>query len=561
VTKNFPHIIPDIEKWPINQLSKNRGTLVKEMIDYTSQKLSNGKTTEELAGLLASTIYLEKIRVKTNPWKVDPANEAQYWKKLESELKQNIDKDDAGDLHRTMLRKIINRYSEEIAGNFSPKTFRFARKLLTFFFKRIYNKGKEAGSLRPWGNKEKVAEKIKFYGYIDEVRSLFEKGTVVIVPNHFSNLDSILMGFAIDTKVGIPAFSYGAGLNLYDQELVAYYINRLGAYKLDRRKKNPIYLATLKSFSTLSIQKGVNTIFYPGGTRSRSGEFEKYIKLGLFGTMMEAQRNLCQKGSDSKIFVVPMTVGYHFVFEAKSLIQQHLSKEGKEQFISDKKSGEGLRGALGLLRRMWRKESEVIFNFGQPMDVFGNRVDATGVSYDARNRSLNILDYFKAGGELTTDEQREMRYTNNLGQQILASFSKENIILESHLLAFVAFQYFKRQFPKLDLYSFLRIPLSELQIEEAEFKSLIAKAKSLVIDKEVAGQLICSDSFTLQTDDFITRGLAYLGSYHKLRPLKLNKTVFQTDDLKLLYYYHNHLVGYQFETVFENQQESIVKSA
>lgn len=560
MTKNFPHIIPEIEKWPINRLSKNRVSLVSEMIEYTSKKLSKDKSTEELAGLLASTIYQEKIRVKTNPWKVDPANEAQYWKKLESELKRNRDQDNAEELHNQMLRKIINRYSEEIAGNFSPKTFRLARKILTFFFKRIYNKGKEPGSLRPWGTKAQVAEKIKFYGFIEEVRSLFDKGTVVIVPNHFSNLDSILMGFAIDTKVGVPAFSYGAGLNLYDQELVAYYINRLGAYKLDRRKKNPLYLATLKSFSTLSIQRGVNSIFYPGGTRSRSGEFEKYIKLGLFGTMMEAQRNLCQQGSDSKIFVVPMTVGYHFVFEAKSLIQQHLSKEGKEQFIKDKKTGGGIKGALGLIRRMWKKESEVIFNFGQPMDVFGNRVDANGTSFDARNRSLDILDYFKAGGELTTDEQREMRYTNNLGKQILASFSRENIVLGSHLLAFIAFEYFKRQYPKLDLYSFLRIPLEELHIQEDEFKRLVANAKAYIVEKEKRGKLICSDSFTLQTDEFIERGLKYLGSYHKLKPLILNKSTYQTSDLKLLYYYHNHLVGYQIENVFENQQE-IVKSA
>ena len=63
--------------------------------------------------------------------------------------------------------------------------------------------------------------------------------TVIIVPTHFSNLDSILIGYAIDGIMGLPAFHYGAGLNLYDLELVAYFINRLGAYKVDRRKKKP----------------------------------------------------------------------------------------------------------------------------------------------------------------------------------------------------------------------------------------------------------------------------------------------------------------------------------
>ena len=561
MTENYPHIEPNIEKWPINKLSRTREILVKEMIAYTQKKFTDGKSVEELRAVLAMTIYQERIRVKTNPWKVDPPNESQYWKKLESELKANTGDTNEEELNRDLLKKIINRYSEEIVGSFQPNTFRFARKLLSFFFRRIYNKGRSPGSWRPWGTKKQVAEKIKFYGHIEEVRALFEKGTVVIVPNHFSNLDSILMGFAIDTKVGIPAFSYGAGLNLFDYELVAYYINRLGAYKIDRRKKNPLYLSTLKTFSTLSIQKGVNTLFYPGGTRSRSGEFEKYIKLGLFGTMMEAQRNLCQAGSPHKIFVVPMTVGYHFVLEAKSLVEQHLSKEGKERFIRDKPGGSGPRAMLAFLRRLWHKDSEVLFNFGEPMDVFGNKVNTEGVSFDARNKPLNILDYFKAGGELTTDEQREFQYTNVLGGKILESFSKENIILESHMVAFVAFQYLRRQNSKLDIYNFLRLPAKDLLIPGDQFKQMIAAAIEYVKTQERAGALICSESFNLPVDEFIDRGLHFLGSYHKLLPLLRHKTAFQSRDLKLLYYYHNHLVGYQIESVLATQAQAELQSA
>lgn len=550
MTKNHPHIIPEIEQWPINNMYHSRAQLVHEMIEYTLNKLTKGKSEEELASITATSIYNEKIRIKTNPWKVDPPDEIQYWKKLESEVEAIADKEKKAELYTTVLRKIINRYAEEIAGNFNPNTFRFSRKLLTFFFKRLYNKGKEKSSFRLWGTKEQLTEKIKFYGEIDKVRTLYDKGTVVIVPNHFSNLDSILMGYAIDSKIGIPAFSYGAGLNLYDNELVAYYINRLGAYKLDRRKKNPVYLTTLKTFSTLSIQKGVNTLFYPGGTRSRSGEFEKYIKLGLFGTMMEAQRNLCLDGRSEKIFVVPMTVGYHFVLEAKSLIEQHLSKEGKERFNKDKSVGT-VRSIVGLIRRMWKRRSEVIFNFGQPMDVFGNKVDAAGNSYDERDRQLDILDYFKLNGELSIDEQRESRYTAKLGKQILEAFKKENVILESHLLAFVAFWYLRRENFKLDLYSFLRLPKSEWVIPEEIFVDLVQHAKDYCLKMESEGKLKCNDSFQLGIDKFIERGLEYLGSYHNFKPLTFKKAVFQSEDLKLLYYYHNHLVGYDIEQMLQ----------
>lgn len=149
------------------------------------------------------------------------------------------------------------------------------------------------------------------------------------MPTHFSNLDSILVGYAMDEMLGLPSFSYGAGLNLYNSGIAAYFMNRLGAYRVDRRKKNPIYLETLKAMSKLSIQRGVNSLFFPGGTRSRSGSLEKKLKMGLIGTAVEAQRALCQEGKKEKIFIVPLVMSYHFVLEAKYLIEQHLLITGK----------------------------------------------------------------------------------------------------------------------------------------------------------------------------------------------------------------------------------------
>src|SRR3546814_15272144 len=52
-------------------------------------------------------------------------------------------------------------------------------------------------------------------------------------------------------SLGLPAFIYGAGLNLFNRKIFAYFMNSLGAYKVDRRKKNLPYLETLKTYSTL----------------------------------------------------------------------------------------------------------------------------------------------------------------------------------------------------------------------------------------------------------------------------------------------------------------------
>ncbi|MBK7506162.1 MAG: 1-acyl-sn-glycerol-3-phosphate acyltransferase, partial [Bacteroidetes bacterium] len=152
--------------------------------------------------------------------------------------------------------------------------------------------------------------------------------TLILVPTHFSNLDSIMVGYGMD-MVGLGAFQYGAGLNLFNSKLFSFFMSNLGPYKLDRRKKNSIYLETLKTYSRTTILHGAPTLFFPGGTRSRAGNIEKSLKLGLLGTVIEAQRIQFEKNPNNlakKLFIVPITTSYHFVLEASSLMEENLKK-------------------------------------------------------------------------------------------------------------------------------------------------------------------------------------------------------------------------------------------
>ena len=81
----LPHIIPDIRDWPIYKISENRAEFISNLNAYTRTRLfeDNNVTIEDL---LDKTIYLEKLRVKNNPWKVDPADDKRYWSELETEI-------------------------------------------------------------------------------------------------------------------------------------------------------------------------------------------------------------------------------------------------------------------------------------------------------------------------------------------------------------------------------------------------------------------------------------------------------------------------------------------
>ena len=544
----YPHILPNLEDWPIYKLSLHRKEFIEEINQQTINRLHE-KYHGDFGDLLAKTIYQERIRMREKPWRVDPPNEAQFWKKLRKELEDVRSLTHNAEIQATqreILYKITDRYSEEIVGSFVPETFLKARKILTALFKRLLSK--RGQKTQSWGKKNQLYHRIKTYGDLEQIRSLAQKGTIVIVPTHFSNLDSVLIGYAIDLKVGLPSFSYGAGLNLYNFGPAAYFMNRLGAYRVDRRKKNPVYLETLKSMSTISIEKGTHSLFFAGGTRSRSGQVENRLKLGLLSTVVEAQRAICEKKLDNKVFVVPLVLDYHFVLEARYLIEQHLREIGKEKYMEIKDDSKSKRKLLKFLIQYYNESSEIVMSFGKPFDALGNFVDNEGNSYDEQGRAVEISDYFKLDGDISKNLQRESVYTKLLSNRIVERFKKDNMILTSHLVAFTAFEILLREQPHLDLFGILKLPFEDFCIEMPQFESYCSRVRAKLLQMEIEGDVKISDPVKWEIKAVIEDGIAKLGLYHAKKPLILSKEgCVTTENLKLLLYYHNRMSGYGVE--------------
>ena len=557
--KPYPSVIARMEDWPIFKLSQDRKRFIKEIDEFTFNRIVKEKT--KLYDLLAHTIYQERIRIKDTPWKVDPPNEAQFWNKIRSGLlkSENEPKQKAKEIQNDLLRKIIHRYSEEIVGTFSIPTFRFARGFLSVFFSRLLNAAAERW-WRMFGSRYQLHERLQVYGETDTIRTLFDKGIVVVVPTHFSNLDSILVGFVMDQILGLPSFSYGAGLNLYNSGLPAFFMNRLGAYRVDRRKKNDIYLETLKSMSNLSIQRGTNSLFFPGGTRARSGMVETKLKMGLLGTVVEAQRVLCQNNNSSsenrvespqKIFIVPLVISYHFVLEAPFMIQEHLQITGKERYMKSKAAGNSIREWIKFIWQVFSKKSDIILSFGKPMDIMGNFVDENGISTDAHGNLIDIKSYFtnvnteNTEGVVTEDFQREDEYTKLLADKIVDRFHRENIVLSSHVVAFTAFNMLKSKYDDMDLYALLRLPHDDYVFPIERFTAAIGAVQAALFELEAKGRLKLSSAVHLSADELVQDGLKNLGIYHIRKPLLINdKKDIESDDFSTLYYYHNRLENF-----------------
>lgn len=546
----YSHIKPNIADWEVYRISERRDEFVRELCQASEERLLE-EHEDRLTDLLSKTIFSEQGRSKNEPWVVDPPKERRYWKRMARMLAtRSLDEDEpttAENAALRLLQRILKRYAEEIVGHFRIPTFRFARRFLTFFFGRLLN---AAGGHRLSGlfsKKLLLEERLQVRGYVDQVRQLCKIGTVVMVPTHFSNLDSILIGYALDQVAGMPAVQFGAGLNLYNTGYTAYFMNRLGAYRVDRRKQNPIYKTTLKMMSKLAIQQGVPTLFFPGGTRSRSGALESKLKMGLLGTAVEAQRARYQEGRDDKVFIVPVVLSYPFVLEAQFLVEQHLKREGRDRYIkANKDSGRSIRSILKFAWNVFSKGNKITISLGRPMDVIGNRVEPDGKSYGLSGRHVSTREYFRNQyGVINLDLQREQEYTRLLTERLVERYKSDGIVLASHLVSHAAFAMVERAFPKDDLYALLRLPAEDFIFQREALLSIIEQLRDQLLKLEREDHAKASVELRGEPEQILEDGLNSLGTFHIKQPLRHDKAKnIVSDNFSLLYYYHNRLLTY-----------------
>lgn len=550
----YNQILKNTDSWPVVQMSKKRNEFVKVVFEESYNSLiehSRGRTLREE---LEITVFREKIRIKKNPWRVDPPDDFFFWNTIQSKLvdSESLKKKESEIILHGLLKDITYRYANEIAGNFKPSFYRFTRGIVTVGFARLLNATRVRGPWSIFSNQLGLDDKIKISGETSQLRKLAQQGTIVMIPTHFSNLDSILIGWVIQF-LGLPPFIYGAGLNLFNLKIFAYFMNSLGAYKVDRRKLNPIYLETLKTYSTVALRKGGHSLFFPGGTRSRSGKIEKSLKLGLLGTAIEAQREIYQFDQNNKakkIFITPVTINYHFVLEAPSLINDYLKLKGQEKYYEENDEFSTSFKIAKFLLKFFTKGSDISVTIGRSLDVLGNYVNEKGESLDKQSNIIDSRDYFKSEGKITENRQREQQYNRILGKKIIKEFHRNNQVFSSHIVAFTAFRIISMKHKKLSLYSLLRHNEENL-ISIDIFRKYVKIVYEKLIEIKNEGEIHFADHLTDDIDATIKHGLKNLGMYHTLPPLTQTKAKdIKIQHMNLLYFYHNRLVGYRLEKLF-----------
>ena len=504
----------------------------ERLLAEVERRVVSRKVAEAKAGGDASLEYVLNDVAYCEIKRLEAAggNGVERWRDLSRRLLAMSEEDKQGE-----LRALVRHYGQDVVGNFDPRVYKFATGVAPSLLGVLFN---PMGSLREGvAALRNLDARVHSDGETDLARACAERGTIVVTPTHSSNMDSPAIGLGL-LRAHLPPTTYGAGKNLFTNPFISFFMRNLGAYRVDRRLRFELYKDVLKEYSTVLLEHGYHSLFFPGGTRCRSNVVEKHLKLGLLGTTVTAYKNLVREGAPNKrLYIVPVTINYRLVLEAETLIDDYLAETGKNRYIITDDEFSRIGRMLEFFRKILVHEGSVIVRFGRPFDPFGNDISDDGESIDRAGRVVDPASFVRgASGEVTDDDQRDAEYTRALGRRLAQVYPRLTVLHSTHLVSRAIYDELARRSGTRDIYRLLRVPAPQVTVSDA-IEAVVRLRARLVQTPSWGAEhpLHAPQNATSILDDAV-RGL---GSYHTRPVVERHSDTLHVTDLKLLYYYQN----------------------
>lgn len=475
-----------------------------------------------------------------------------FWKGLVRSVGRMSDEE-----KRATLLQVAERMAWDIAGNFDPRVYQFAARAVPRVLTGVMKPSALPSDLLALNRDINTVDRLlETDGDIDRLRRLAKIGTLVYVPTHSSNLDSIALGYCL-FRSDLPPVVYGAGKNLFTNPIISFFMHNLGAYQLDRRIRATLYKDVLKTYSCVMIERGYHSLFFPGGTRSRSGMVERRLKLGLAGTAVEAFARNQTRGNPRPVWFVPTTINYGLVLEAESLIGDWLKEEGKARYIlNEEDEFSQIDRWLAFFRRLSNMETACVIRFGRPLDPFGNEIDDSGRSITPDGRTIDPGTYVMSGGKPTLDARRDAEYTREMGDLLKEHYEHETVLMPSQIVAHVLFRRLVRSTPGGDLFSRLRYK-SEISIPRHELDREVGAARDRLLELRAKGDVhVAERSLHEHPARVIDRVFNAWSGYHRRPMVALSDGKVTLEDPALILYYQNRLNAYAERIADDGDREA-----
>lgn len=490
--------------------------------------------------VLAESIFQEKKRLRDDAKSRTADADRAFWDHLQDAFRRSNER-----TQRDLLGRVVRHYAEEVVGNFNDRVYQSVTRALPPALGLLLNAASPKRLATSFPRLPPIEEAVIVQGEVERLRRLHEIGTVILVPTHVSNLDSIVVGYGI-YRMRLPPFVYGAGLNLFENPMLGYFMHNLGAYTVDRKKRDPLYKDVLKSYATVTLELGYDNIFFPGGTRSRSGAVEKHLKLGLMGTGIEAYvANLLKRKPNPRLFIVPATLSMQLVLEAETLIDDFLKEVGQSRYIISDDEFSRPKLVFDFVSKLFSLDSKIYFTIGRGMDPFGNPVDEAGQSLDPMGRVIDPEDYVLRDGVPAVHPARDAEYTREVGERVAEAFERDNQVQATNVVARAAFGLLRQKNRGTEL---LRLIRAGGRYETIELRALHDKVHVLhdsLRGLEAAGRIRLDPVLQKsQVEDIVADGLRHFAIFHREPAVTRVGDQVLVSDRSLAFYYQNRLEGY-----------------
>ena len=223
---------------------------------------------------------------------------------------------------------------DEIAGDYNETYIRFAERVLTWLWNKIY-KG------------------IRVHN-ADKLRELAHKGhEIVYVPCHRSHMDYLLLTYVIHREGLVPPhIAAGINLNFWPAGPI---FRKAGAFFIRRSfKGNKLYSAVFREYLSQLFIKGYPVKYYTEGGRSRTGRLLQ-PKTGMIAMTVQSML----RGVDRPITLVPVYIGYEHVMEVNTYLKELKGKNKESESIF------GIFKAIKNLKNYGHGD----VNFGDPINL------------------------------------------------------------------------------------------------------------------------------------------------------------------------------------------------
>jgi len=443
---------------------------------------------------------------------------------------------------RRVLHTIVTNMTRDVAGNFDPRVYRFARRAIPRLIGGVMEP-RSLGKELVGSASDSLDRVLKVQGDLEHLRYLQGEGSLVFVPTHSSNLDSIVLSQALETS-GLPPVVYGAGKNLFTNPIISFFMHNLGAYRVDRRIRVSLYKDVLKLYSQVMIERGYHSLFFPGGTRSRSGMIERHLKLGLLGSAVEAFTTNRVRRVDRPVWFVPTTINYALVLEAETLVKDWLTEEGQARYIIEDDEFSRIDRWFAFFRKMVGMRGACIIRFGEPIDPFGNRVDGRGQSLTPTGRTIDAGGYVERRGTPVADPARDAAYTRELGEVLAKRYEQDTVLMSTQVVAHVLYRDLVQTTPGMDLFARQRLR-GEVGLDRESLCRELGEARDRLVALEAEGRVRTSDVVKEDSpDEMLERALSFWSGYHDSTAATTEGNRIVIGDPSLLLYYQNRLVPF-----------------